>query len=271
MQGCTNGEFEALQAEIKRAGLDDYHDWVEEQSNVLTDANGRGDTKKIYEVVNALKGKSEKPPSNLTTDGQGSLLCSADDIAQRWFHFLSKKFEPTEAETARPAMPTLPNTQGVDDLSIKEIQQGIAKMKSNKATGPDAIPVEVFQSCPICMSLLTSLILKIWHSEDVPAEFARATFVMLHKKGSTDDPTKYRCLAMLNHAYKVLSQCLLARIEHETRSYLSEWQSGFRATRGCRDNVLTLRSINDWALSAGKDLHVTFIDYSAGFERHSGT
>ena len=117
---------------------------------------------------------------------------------------------------------------------------------------------------------LTSLILKLWHSEDVPAEFARTTFVMLHKKGSTDDPTKYRCLAiMLNHTYKVLYQCfLLAKIEHETRIYLSEWQTDFRATRGCRDNVLTLRSIYDWSLS---DLHVTFIDYSAGFERHSGT
>ena len=84
----------------------------------------------------------------------------------------------------------------------------------------------------------------------MPADFAQATIVMTYKnKGSSDDPTKNRCLTMLNHAYKALFQCLLTRIEKETGSYLSEWQAGFRATRGCRDNVLTLRTIYDWVLS----------------------
>ena len=129
---------------------------------MITEMNGRGDTKKIFEVVNALKGKSEKPPSNLTTNGQGSLLCIAEEVTDRWLRFLSKKFEPTTAETTtRLPMPTLPNTQGVDDLTIDEIKRGISKMKANKATGPDEIPVEVFKSSPTCMSLLTSLILKI--------------------------------------------------------------------------------------------------------------
>ena len=59
-------------------------------------------------------------------------------------------------------------------------------------------------------------------------DFTQAKFKMLFKnKGATDDPTKYRCLDMLNHAYKALSQCLLVRIEQETKSYLSEWQAGF--------------------------------------------
>ena len=163
-------------------------------------------------------------------------------------------------------MPTLPNTQGVDNLTVEEIQQGIAKMKPNKACGPDEIPIEVFQNCPSCMRLLSTLLFKIWRDEEVPAELAQATFVMLHKKGSTDDPTKYRCLAMLNHAYKALSQCLLARIEKETEKYLSEWQAGFRASRGCRDNVLTLRTIYDWVLAQQKELFVTFIDYTAAFD-----
>ena len=77
MKGCTQGEFDELQAQIKQAGLDDFKDWVQEQGDIMAEANGRGDTKKIYEVVNALKGKSDKPPTNLTTDGQGGMLCGA--------------------------------------------------------------------------------------------------------------------------------------------------------------------------------------------------
>ena len=241
IQGCTAtaGEFKALQVQIKQSGLDDYKDWVEAQGAVLAEANGRGDTtKKMYKVVNFLKGKSEKPPKNLTTDGNGRLLQGAAEVADRWFRFLSKKFSATEREAQRPDMPKLPNTQGVADLTLKEIQQGVAKMKPNKVCGPDEIPIEVFQNSATCMAVLSVLLHKIWNSEEVPAEFARANFVMLYKgKGSSDDPTKYRCLAMLNHAYKALSQCLLVRIEKEMQSHLSEWQAGFRSKRGCRDNV----------------------------------
>ena len=101
----------------------------------------------------------------------------------------------------------------------------------------------------------------------MPEEFAKATFVMLYKnKGSSNDPAKYRCIGLLSHAYKVLHQCLLERIEAETGSYLSDWQAGFRKQRGCRDNVMILRSVYDDMFDAGKTLYVTFIDYSAAFD-----
>ena len=111
MKGCTAGEFKELQSQIQQSSLDDYKEWVQQQSETLAEANGRGDTKKIFEVVNTLKGKAEKPPANLTTDGQGSMLRNAEDVADRWYNFLSKKFVATELETQRAAMPALPNTR----------------------------------------------------------------------------------------------------------------------------------------------------------------
>ena len=98
MQGCTVGEFKELQEQIKQAGLDDYKDWVQGQADTLAEANGRGDTRKIYQVVNSLKGKSEKPPKNLTTNGQGKVLSCAEEVATRWYQFLSKKFDKTVKE-----------------------------------------------------------------------------------------------------------------------------------------------------------------------------
>ena len=59
-------EFRELQSQIKESGLQDYTDWVQTQGEVLSAENDRGDTKKIHEVVNALKGKPDKPPANLT-------------------------------------------------------------------------------------------------------------------------------------------------------------------------------------------------------------
>ena len=89
-------------------------------------------------------------------------------------------------------MPQLPNTQGVDNLTMDDVRRGVAKMKANKACGPDEIPVEVFKHCPKWMDLLASLIVKIWHYEDVPTDFAQATFVMLYKnKGVIDKTGKF--------------------------------------------------------------------------------
>ena len=76
----------------------------------------------------------------------------------------------------------------------------------------------------------------------------------------------YRCIGLLTHAYKILSQCLLEKLEKETEHYLSEWQAGFRKKRGCRDNTLTLRAIYDEMLETGRQIYVTFVDYSAAFD-----
>ena len=90
--------------------------------------------------------------------------------------------------------------------------------------------------------------------------------MIFKNKGSSDDMTKYRCLGLLNHCYKVLSQCMLAKLVAETASFLPDWQAGFRETRGCRDNVLTLRTLIDQRLKQGESTVLTFIDYSAAFD-----
>ena len=80
-------------------------------------------------------------------------------------------------------------------------------MSNGKISGPDGIPVEIFKKVDICREILFEMIYKIWYTEEVSARFARAKFVMLFKnKGSSNNPAKYRCIGLLNHAYKVLSK-----------------------------------------------------------------
>ena len=59
---------------------------------------------------------------------------------------------------------------------------------------------------------------------------------------------------------------MLARINAETQGYLSDWQAGFRERRGCRDNIMIMRTIFEDALEQDKGLCATFIDYSAAFD-----
>lgn len=56
------------------------------------------------------------------------------------------------------------------------------------------------------------------------------------------------------------------RLIKETSWFLSDWQAGFRAGRGCRDNVLLLRVIYDQIIRGNDKCVVTFIDFAAAFD-----
>ena len=58
----------------------------------------------------------------------------------------------------------------------------------------------------------------------------------------------------------------MRRLLEECASFFSEWQAGFRAHRGCRDNVLLLRLLYDRVINSNGSCVVTYIDYTAAFD-----
>ena len=78
----------------------------------MEQANNVGDSRGVYRTVKVLARKTEKPPTNLKTDGQGGMLSCAEDVAARWHGFLKKKFSATTAEQGRPAMEDIPPETG---------------------------------------------------------------------------------------------------------------------------------------------------------------
>ena len=141
------------------------------------------------------------------------------------------------------------------------------KLKKVKACGPDGIPSEVFLNCESAARELYNLLKLIWDREYVPPELVRAAFIMIFKnKDSPDDCSKYRCIGLLPHTYKLLSLVMLERVMSECKQYLSDWQAGFRPERGCRDNILLLRVLFDQIIKDNSKLYVTYIDYSAAFD-----
>jgi hypothetical protein len=150
----------------------------------------------------------------LTSDKQGNLLKSTEDVVAVWFEFLKPKFAATEAEAKRDPLDVLPTERTeADSLTRAEFDAAIHRMADDKAVGPHGVPVEAYKYCPIISDKLFDLINHIWEDEAVPASLAMAKFIMLFKqKGSVNDPRKYRCIGLLNHEYKILSCILLNRM-----------------------------------------------------------
>ena len=73
--------------------------------------------------------------------------------------------------------------------------------------------------------------------------------------------------ALLNHAYKVLSNILLGRLVDVSNGFLQQdWQAGFHSVRGCRDNVMILWVICEKMMAIGKAITAVFIDYRVAFD-----
>ena len=109
-----------------------------------------------------------------------------------------------------------------DKLGRKEIEEAIRYMRNGKATRLDEIPVEVFKNSKISKEMLFEFLSKVCDKEYVPAKLAVGIFVMIFKKGSPDDCANYRCICLLNHAYKILSVLLMKRLTKECEDFLSD-------------------------------------------------
>ena len=208
------------------------------------------------------------PPRNLTHDSEGNLLKSPEEIATRWYTFLKSKFSATQKEANRAPMPPLPSERSPSDsLTRKEFDIALKRLGCEKTSGPDGIPIEVFKFSEVARDELFAFLQQVWEDEKLPQNFPQAKFVMLFKnKGSHKDPSKYRCIGLLNHSYKILSIIILMRLLQSSEGFLPDWQAGFRAGRGCRDNSFILRTLCDRVMALGESIAITFIDYTAAFD-----
>ena len=220
----------------------------------VEDADNIGDTKAVYDGVKALAGKSRKrltrqptrkPIADNGTD-EREVIDGPEALGEIWRQYLATKFSVTELEKARKDYEALDIDENEQEqLTEKEYLEAVQRMKNGKAVGPDGVAAEVFKHSQVAKEELFCFLQQVWRYECVPKQLVLGMFVMLYKKGDSDDLANYRALCMLNHAYKILNVCLLKRLTVETEWFLSDWQSGFRSGRGCRDNVLLLRVIYD--------------------------
>ena len=91
---------------------------------------------------------------------------------------------------------------------------GLRKHHTNKASGGDGIPVELFQILKDdAMIMLYSICQQIWKTQQWPQDWKRAVFIPIPKKGNAKEGSNYRTIALISHASKVILKILEARLQ----------------------------------------------------------
>ena len=90
----------------------------------------------------------------------------------------------------------------------------IGSITTNKASGGDGIPVELFHILKDdAVKVLHSICQQIWKTQQRPQDWKRTVFIPISKKGSAKECSNYRTIALISHTSKVMLKILQARLK----------------------------------------------------------
>ena len=100
------------------------------------------------------------------------------------------------------------------DILECEVKWALETITTNKASGADGIPVELFQILKDeALKVLHSICQQIWKTQEWPQDWKRSVFIPIPKKGNAKECSNYRTIALISHASKVMLKTLQARLQ----------------------------------------------------------
>ena len=163
----------------------------------------------VTKLTRILAHKDRRTSCNPSKGADGRLITTTAQLLSGWEKFLGTKFQRPTADAER----NLENLVAeADGIGYDELEVCLKALRSGKATGCDNVPVEAYRGSVHATNELFRICRMMWHSERIPPELVRGTFIMLHKKGSRDDMANYRAICLLCHSYKLLSAVVARRL-----------------------------------------------------------
>ena len=148
-----------------------------------------------------------------------------------------------------------------------EISYAVPYITTNKASGGDGIPVELFQILKDdAVKVLHSIWQQIWKTQQWPEDWKRFVFIPIPKKGNAKQCSNYHTVALISHASKVMLKILQARLQQYVNCELPDVQADFRKGRGTRDQITNILWIIEKAREFQKNIYFCFIDYAKAFD-----
>ena len=95
------------------------------------------------------------------------------------------------------------------DILECEVKWALESITTNKASGGDGIPAELFQILnDDAVKVLHSICQQIWKTQQWPQDWKRSVFFPILKRGNAKECSNYRTVALISHASKVMLKIL---------------------------------------------------------------
>ena len=133
-------------------------------------------------------------------------LTEAEDIKKRWQEYTKELYKKD-----------LHNTDNHDgmithlepDILECEVKSALGSIITNKASGGDGIPVELFQILKDdAVKVLHSVFQQIWKTQQWPQDWKRSVFIPIPKKSNAKVCSNYCTIELISNATKVMLKIL---------------------------------------------------------------
>ena len=146
-----------------------------------------------------------------------------------------------------------------------EVKWALGRITTNKASGCDGIPAELFQILKDdAVKVLHSVCQQSWKTQQWPQDWERSVFIPILKKGNAKECSNCRTIALISHTSKVMLKLLQVRLQQYMNHELPDVQAGFRKGRGTRDEIANIH----WIIIKAREFqkNICFIDYAKAFD-----
>ena len=156
-------------------------------------------------------------------------LTEAEDIKKRWQEYTEELYKKD--------LHNQDNNDGVithleTDILECEVKWALESITTNKASGGDRIPLELFQILKDdAVKVLHSIGQQIWKTQQWPQDWKRSVFISIPKKDNAKEYSTYHTIAFISHTSKGM-----LKIFQE----IPDVQAGFRKSRGTGDQTANI-------------------------------
>ena len=141
-------------------------------------------------------------------DRNGIDLTEAENIKKRWQEYTEELYK---RDLHNPDNHNNMITHLEPDILECEVKWALESITTNKASGGDGTPVELFQILKDdAVKVLQSISQQIWKTQQWPQDWKRSVFILIPKKGNAKEYLNYHTIALISHVSKVILKILQA-------------------------------------------------------------
>ena len=139
-------------------------------------------------------------------------LTAAEEIKNRWQEYTEQLYKK---DLHGPDNHDGVITHLEPDILECEVKWTLGSITTNKASGGDRIPVELFQILKDdAVKVLHSICQQIWKTQQWPQDWQRSAFIPMPKKYNAKECSNYHTITLISHAIsKVMLKILQARLQ----------------------------------------------------------
>ena len=145
------------------------------------------------------------------------------------------------------------------DILECKVKWALRSIITNKGSGSDGIPAELFQIQKVdAVKVLHSICQQIWKAQQWPQDWKRLVFIPIPKKGNAKECSNYCTIALISHTSKVMLKILPARFQQYMNQEHPDTQLDFEETDEPEIKIPTF--IVSWGKKRNSIKQLCFID-----------